>query len=306
MIILFVAVHVQLPHSTPSIFTGGFNTGLSCISYQDTRTLTAPEEIPSFLRTEDMTRSAASIAVASHLRTVEFPGHIIPVEIQQPLRYFHTRQEIPDPIKLSDSSRLSHQYCEPARKLENHRPVKAVEVPKPIKTVEKPKVISESDLVGQILMQGLNTIKTQFSSFLPAPSVTSEKHLTETFTPVMSKQRTESVLTIKADNVNKLSNAGIGRPKPEQVNKKATSRVSARTAANSSNTTATVPNTKIAWDINKVLAPKQLVNLKRPRDVLAEKVRDEIEAKRQRLSEWLYNHVSIVDKVTLRYLILIG
>ena len=253
-----------------AVFPGSFHTQLSCVIHQETRTTTASVEISR----------TTSITSARHIRTLEFPGHAVPVEIPQPVNLIQKpRHDVHKPVNLLEKSR--YQVPVPVSKKEKPKPV---EEPNPIKPVEKPKMICESDLVGQILLQGLNTSETQFPSLLSGSSVKSAAKPEKTLTKlVKTAEIKKSVVPYKPI----VSESKV--PTKEVIK--------SRPVASNTNTKSTVFTSKVAWDVNKVLASKSSVPEKRPSDVLADDVRDEMAAKRQRLSQWLHDHVSIQEMI---------
>ena len=130
--------------------------------------------------------------------------------------------------------------------------------PKPPKPAVKSSVISKSDLVGQILLQGCGSSRKQ--PITPATTVRANS---------TNIQKTSSDKATVKDT----------RMTIESDNHKATK---SRTAA-----------TCVSWDMNKIVAPR--ATEKRPRDVLDESIQDEMNAKRQRLAQWLGNCVSIIS-----------
>lgn len=277
---------------------------------EQTRWPASSADIPNCLYPADIHRPALHTETARHMRAVEFPGYVLPVEIPKHDSLFKkSRNECPKPVNLLDKSR--HQNTNSAINLQETRPKKAIETPKPVKTVEKPKVICESDLVGQILMQGLNTSTVQFPSHSSGSSVRScakpEKLLPTTGKPAETKPPSISDIHCKDA---KLTTTCIKKQTPLDFKATAKSTISTGTVARGATMTkSTISTNKVAWDVKKILGPDSSVpkkktpvpdlpvSQKRPREVLAEDVRDEMEAKRQRLSQWLYDHVSVIKSV---------
>ena len=132
--------------------------------------------------------------------------------------------------------------------------------PSPAKPVVKPAMISSTDLVGQILLQGFE----QSSSGL-------------------SRNRENTVSVIKpAQPTNKrcqavnLMNNTIKETKKTTVPRSETSTIKPRAAPRS-----------VSWDMNKLLTPKSTDAEKKPCVLLVEQAQADIKAKRQRLSQWL-------------------
>ena len=269
------------------MFPGSFHAQMSCVINQETRANTASVEI---------SRTTATPASTRHVRALEFPGHVLPVEIPQPVNlYQRNRHDINKPVQLLEKSR--HPVPAQVNKPEKTKPV---EKPNPVKPIEKPKMICASDMVGQILLQGLNTSETQFTSLLPHAKP--EKTLT--------KSRSSSV---------------VQKPSTISIDKNAHAvkcpRIDPRPSASKTATKHKASTSKVTWDVSKVLTPepalskmtqKQVgsvkvsqasttapvqksVSKKCSNDNLADDVRDEMTAKRQRLSQWLLDHVSIKD-----------
>ena len=250
------------------MFSGSFHTQLSCVIHQETRATTASVKI---------SRTTTSTS-ARHIRALEFPGHAIPVEFPQSVNILQKpRHDVHKPVNLLEKSR--HLVPAPVHKTEKS---KAVEEPKPVKPVEKPKVICESDLVGQILLQGLHTSETQFQSLLSGSSVKSTATPEKTLTKPVQTAETKKPIVPSKPHVKESKVPTKDIIKPRTVESKTTTR-------------PTVYTSKVAWDVNKIIAPKSAVTEKRPRCVLADDVRDEMVAKRQRLSQWLHDHVSFVE-----------
>ena len=275
------------------MFPGSFHAQLSCAIHKETRPNTASVEI---------SRTTATPASTRHVRALKFPGHVLPVEIPQPVNlHQRNRQDINKPVKLLEKSR--HPVPAPVNKSEKP---KSVEKTKPVKPVEKPKMICASDMVGQILLQGLSTSETQFTSLMSHAK--QEKTLTK---PSNSSEERKPVST----SSNKSAHALKGPM---------TDGISSRPSASKTATNYTVSTSKVTCDVRKVLtqkpalskmtqqqavsknAPKAVlsqaatmapvqksVSKKRSNDNLADDVRDEMTAKRQRLSQWLHEHVSI-------------
>lgn len=280
-----------------------------------------PSEIPRSFRNENMTRSAASAEfrsrlypeeiriptiqreTATRLGAVEYPGHNIPVEVPQlsSLSY-ESRHELLYPVNLLDKAR--YQNYKLLSETEKAKSKKPVEVSKPPKAVGKPEILCESDLVGQILMQGTNTSKTQFQTVFSGASVSSSvkpmKPLSKISRPVVTKL--PSATAISKKDSSKLTNMSYKKQTPVQLTAK--SSINCKVSREYT-TKSTVSTHKVAWDVKKILFPEPKLTQKktalpsipqkRSRDVLADDVKDEMEAKRQRMSQWLYDHVSLMD-----------
>ena len=244
------------------VVPGSFNTQLPCMIPHDTRTNTTSEEISRYTATPASTR---------HVRALEFPGHVFPVEIPQPVNSYQ---------------RNGHDISKPVNLLEKSRYPVPVQEQKLAKPLEKPKILCASDMVGQILMQGLNTSETQFTPLIPRtrPGKTVTKPLNST----VIVKKPISASKVKTVHESKVPSAGDVKSRP----------LTSKTAI-----------TKVAWDKYKVLttkpglpkkdmkpgatvAKKPALSEKRTSENVAEDVRDEMAAKRQRMSQWLLQHVS--------------
>ena len=130
----------------------------------------------------------------------------------------------------------------------------------PVKPVIKPTLISSTDLVGQILLQGFEHSSSGLS-----------RNGENTVPVIKPAQPTNK----KCQAVN-VMNDTIKETKKTTVPGSETSTIKP-TAAPSS----------VSWDMNKLLTPKSTGTGKRPCDLLVEQAQAEIKAKRQRLSKWL-------------------
>ena len=157
----------------------------------------------------------------------------------------------PRPITLST----------PAKKEEPQSPRPMTET----KPIVKPTVISTTDLVGQILLQGFGSTSKQ--SECPQTSVS-------TVPTVVPITRTIKVDTFFKDSMKDTKKLTV----PGTLISTATQR-----AAPSS----------ISWDMNKVLTPRGAE--KRQHDMQVEQAHAEIKAKRQRLSQWLGVSIIIIN-----------
>ena len=271
------------------MFPGSFHAQMSCVIHQETRPNTASVEI---------SRTTATPALTRHVRALEFPAHVLPVEIPQPVN-IHQRNR--QPVNMLEKSR--HPVLAPVNKSEKTKPV---EKPKPVKPVEKPKMICASDMVGQILLQGLNTSETQFISHQSQskPEATLGKSLNST-------EVRKPISTFSDKNAHALKGPTIDS-------------ICSRPSSSKTTTKHKASTSKVTWDVSKFLTPKPAVSKmtqkqvvsekasksavskaattapvqksvseKRSNDNLADDVRDEMTAKRQRLSQWLHEHVSI-------------
>ena len=160
------------------------------------------------------------------------------------------------PPKLITVSSLAKPLVKPTVSSDTSQPINS----NPVKPVVKPTLISSTDLVGQILLQGLE----QSSSGL-------------------SRNRENTVPVIKpAQPTNKRSkdvnliNATIKETKKTTVPRSETSTTKSRAAPSS-----------VSLCMNKILTPKTTDAEKRPCDLLVEQAQADIKAKRQRLSQWL-------------------
>ena len=130
----------------------------------------------------------------------------------------------------------------------------------PVKPVVKPTMVSSTDLVGQILLQGF-----------------------EHSSSGLSRNRENTVPVIKlAQPTNKrfqavnVMNDTIKETMKTTVPRSETSTIKPRAAPSS-----------VSWDMNKLLTPKTIDAEKIPCDLLVEQAQADIKAKRQRLSQWL-------------------
>ena len=255
------------------VVPGSFNTQLPCMIPHETRTNTTSEEI---------SRYTATPSSARHVRALEIPGHVLPVEIPHPVNsYQRNGHDISKPVNLLEKSR--HPVPVPNSKSEKPIPVQEQ---KPAKPLEKPKILCASDMVGQILMQGLNTIETQFTPLIPRARP--EKTVTKPLDSTVIVKKPISASKDKTTHESKVPSAGDVKSRP----------LTSKTAI-----------TKVAWDKYKVLttkpglpkkdmkpeatvAKKPALSEKRTSETVAEDVRDEMAAKRQRMSQWLLQHVS--------------
>ena len=146
-----------------------------------------------------------------------------------------------------------------------------VRLPKP---AMKPSVVSETDLVGQILLQGLNSSEKQPPPQLPRNSGSTE---------LSNKELPAAAVRVNPTNIQK--------PSCDKATIKETKKAKASDELKATTKSRTAP-TSVSWDMNKVLAPRAAE--KRPRDILDECVQDEMNAKRQRLAQWLGSCVSII------------
>ena len=260
------------------VVPGSFNTQSSYNMIPlETRTNTTSEEISRYTATLSSTRN---------VRALEFPGHVLPVEIPQPVNsYQRNEHDISKPVNLLEKSR--HPVPVPYnRKSEKSKPVQEQ---KPAKPLEKPKILCASDMVGQILMQGLNINETQFTPLIPRtrPGKTVTKPLNSTVI----------VRNSISASIDKTIHESRAPPKDDVKSRPLTSKTAI---------------TKVAWDTSKVLATKPglpkndlkpeatvakkpALSEKRSSENVAEDVRDEMAAKRQRMSQWLLQHVSSLE-----------
>ena len=132
-------------------------------------------------------------------------------------------------------------------------------------------------------MQGLNTSETQFTPLIPRARP--EKTVT--------KPLSSAIIVTKPILASKVKTVRESKAPPKDDMKSRP--LSSKTAI-----------TKVAWDTSKVLATKDLkpeatvakkpaLSEKRSSENVAEDVRDEMAAKRQRMSQWLLQHVSSHD-----------
>ena len=196
---------------------------------------------------------------------------------------------------------------------------KTVEKPTP-KPVVKPTVISESDLVGQILLQGFASSGKQAPTQWPLTSgntLPAKTEQTATAVRVYSvntqKPNTTSTSGKQASSQWPLTSRNTLPAKTERpatavrmnpVKPNTTSKIVSDKATSNETKKATTPNnlkatskhrtalTNVSWNMNKIVTPR--ASEKRPRDVLDERVQDEMNAKRQRLTQWLDSCVSII------------
>ena len=134
----------------------------------------------------------------------------------------------------------------------------------------KPSVVSETDLVGQILLQGLNSSEKQPPPQLPRNSGSTE---------LSNKELPAAAVRVNPTNIQK--------PSCDKATIKETKKAIASDELKDTTKSRSAP-TSVSWDMNKVLAPRA------PRDILDECVQDEMNAKRQRLAQWLGSCVSII------------
>ena len=130
----------------------------------------------------------------------------------------------------------------------------------PVQPVVKPTMISSTDLVGQILLQGYE----QSSSGLSRNR--------ENTVPV-KKPAQPTNKRCQAVNV---MNDTIKETKKTTVPRSETSTIKTRAAPSS-----------VSWDMNKLLTPNATDAERIPCDLLVEQAQADIKAKRQRLSQWL-------------------
>ena len=150
-------------------------------------------------------------------------------------------------------------------------PVKPISVPdttqpprpiveqKLVKPAVKPTMISSTDLVGQILLQGFEQSTSESSR--------NTRNTVPVVIPAQSIKRSKAVNFVK----NAIHD-----------NKRITVPISTTYTTNSRAAPCSV-----SWNMNKLLAPRATGAEKRPCDLQVEQAQVEIEAKRQRLSQWL-------------------
>ena len=146
-----------------------------------------------------------------------------------------------------------------------------IQEPKPPQPAVKPSVVSETDLVGQILLQGCGSNRS------PAPSQW----------PLISGNTASSNTQLPAA----IARTSIQKPSGGKATIKDSNKATAFSDLKATSKPRTA-STHVSWDMNKVLAPR--LAEKRPRDVLDEQAQDEMNAKRQRLAQWLGSCVSII------------
>ena len=149
-----------------------------------------------------------------------------------------------------------------------------------VKPVVKPTMLSTTDLVGQILLQGFEQSYSGLSrnreNTVPVIKPAQPTNKRCQAVNVMNDTIKPAQPTNKRSKAVNLMNDTIKETKKTTVPSSETSTIKPRAAPRS-----------VSWDMNKLLTPKTTDAEKIPSDLLVEQAQADIKAKRQRLSQWL-------------------
>ena len=189
-------------------------------------------------------------------------------QASHPLRFPYESIQVKSPVKPT----LVPDNTQPPRPIVEAKPAKPAVKPtlvpdtkqpprpiveaKPAKPAVKPTMISSTDLVGQILLQGFEQSTSE-----------SSRNTRNTVPVVIPAQ---SIKRSKADNLMKV-----------------TTHDTKRVTVPISTTNSRAAPCSVSWNLNKLLTPRTTGAEKRPCDLQVEQAQVEMEAKRQRLSQWL-------------------
>ena len=292
--------------------------------FQDAETseMSRPIDIGEAFQLEETPLFSRPIKIPEPFQLVETPDFSNPIEIYESFQPVETPEiskpiKIPIPVQLAEALTFS-KPAEPPKPVQFEEPPTIPKLPetgnqaekyKPNQR-EKPALIGESDIVGQILLQGLDCSKIQLPSERPKTASrsvvkkTSKDKMAEPVrqTDFKTAPATSDPATAKDTTVHKfVAETTVQRPK------------------SSGNTTKTA--SKVAWDVNKLLASTTKTGEKRPGNVSAsgvarkekrevvdvskhqtntldDDIQEEMAAKKQRMAQWLQDAVS---KFTVLY-----
>ena len=248
-----------------------------------------------------------------HVETPEFSK---PTEPSKPFQVVENPEfskpiKIPIPVQLADALTFS-KPAEPPKPIQFKEPLKIPKLPetgnqaekhKPNQR-EKPTLIGESDVVGQILLQGLDCSKIQLPS---------KRHKTASSSVVKNTSKDKMVEPVRMTDF-KTAPASSNPPTARDTNGyKAVKETMAQDLTSTVKPTKTVST--VAWDMKKVLTPAAKTEEKRPKnvlpgagvrkdhrevvdagkrqtDILDDNIQEEMAAKRQRMAQWLQDCVS--------------
>ena len=192
-------------------------------------------------------------------------------QASHPLSFTHESKQVKPLVKPT----LEPDTTQPPRPIVEAKPAKPAVKPtlvpdtkqpprpiveaKPTKPAVKPTMISSTDLVGQILLQGFEQ------------STSESSRNTRVTVPVVIPA--QSIKRSKADNLMKVTTHD-------------TKRVTVPISTTSTTNSRAAP-CSVSWNLNKLLTPRTTGAEKRPCDLQVEQAQVEMEAKRQRLSQWL-------------------
>ena len=185
-----------------------------------------------------------------------------------PERWSHRNEGDSNSIRIPQAShplRFTHELNQVKPRVNPILVPDTTQLPRPIveaklvKPAVKPTMISSTDLVGQILLQGFEQSTSE-----------SSKDTRNTVPVVIPAQ---SIKRSQADNLMK-------------VTVHDTKRITEPFATTSTTSSRAAP-CSVSWNMNKLLTPRTTGAEKRPRDLQVEQAQVEMEAKHQRLSQWL-------------------
>ena len=192
-------------------------------------------------------------------------------QASHPLRFTHESNQVKPPVKptlVPDTThpprpiveaKLVKPAVKPILEPDTRQPPRPIVEAKLVKPAVKPTMISSTDLVGQILLQGFEQSTSE-----------SSRNTRNTVPVVIPAQ------SIKRSKVVNLMKDTIPDTKRVTVPISTTSTTNPRAAPCS-----------VSWNMNKLLTPRATGAEKRPCDLQVEQAHVEMEAKRQRLSQWL-------------------
>ena len=193
---------------------------------------------------------------------------IIDITVTLPERWTHRNEGDSNSIRISQAShplRFTHESNQvkpgvnPTLVPDTTQPPRPLVEVKLVKPAVKPTMISSTDLVGQILLQGFEQSTSE-----------SSRNTRNTVPVVLPAQ------SIKRNKAVNLMNDKI------KYTKKATEPTST-----TSTTNPRAAPCSVSWNMDKLLTPRARGTEKRPFDLQVEQAQVEMEAKRQRLSQWL-------------------
>lgn len=289
-------------------------------------------DLPGPFRGEETSEMPMPIDLAEAFQLVETPEFSKSIEIHEPIQLVETPEiskpsetskspqlvetpvfskpiKIPIPVQLAEALTIykpeepqpkPHQFEEPlkiSKKAETSNPAEKC---KPNQR-EKPTLIGETDVVGQILLQGLDCSKIQLPSQRHRAASSSAVKITN------KDKVAEPVKTADCKIAYITSNPGTARHTNGYKTTIETTEPRPKSSANPIKTAS-----KVAWDVKKVLASTTKTGEKRPRNVssgggvrkeqrdvvdadgclptivrLDDNIHEEMVAKRQRMAQWL-------------------
>ena len=178
--------------------------------------------------------------------------------------------------KLTTVSSQAKPLVKPAVSSDTTQPINS----NPVKPVVKPTMISSTDLVGQILLQGFEQSSSGLSrngeNTVPVikPAQATYKRskavnlINDTIIPAQPTNKRCQTVNLMNDTIKETKKTTVPRSEISTIKPRAAPR-------------------SVSWDMNKLLTPKATDADKRPSDLLVEQAQADIKAKRQRLSQWL-------------------